>query len=375
MYVQRKINLPSQSFFLFGPRGTGKTMMLKKRYPDAFYIDLLNPERYRDLLAHPEYLLELVKAVPDNSTVIIDEIQKVPQLLEPVHSIIEQKRGIQFILTGSSARKLRRSSANLLGGRALNIQMIPFIFPEVNDFWNFEKMLESGTIPVVVMSEYPSKALSAYIDLYLREEILNEGLTRNIENFARFLEIISFSHSSLLNISNISRECAVPRKTVEGYVQILKDLMIAETIQVFTKRAQRQLITHGKFYFFDTGLFRHLRPKGPFDKPSEIDGAALEGLVFQHLKALILLQDKNDKIYFWRTRNGNEVDFIVYGESGLRAYEVKNTNKVLPADLTGLKSFKNDYPEAELFLIYRGKDTFIRNDIKVIPCDKFFLEI
>jgi uncharacterized protein len=375
MYVQRKINLPNQSFFLFGPRGTGKTMMLKKRYQDAFYIDLLNPERYRDLLAHPEYLFELVKAVPDNSTVIIDEIQKVPQLLEPVHSIIEQKRGIQFILTGSSARKLRRSSANLLGGRALNIQMIPFIFSETSDFWSFEQMFEFGSIPIVVMSQYPSKALSAYIDLYLREEILNEGLTRNIENFARFLEIISFSHSSLLNISNISRECGVPRKTVEGYVQILKDLMIAETIQVFTKRAQRQLISHEKFYFFDTGLFRQLRPKGPFDKPSEIDGAALEGLVFQHLKASILLQDKNDKIYFWRTRNGNEVDFIVYGESGFRAYEVKNTNKILPADLTGLKSFKNDYPEAELFLIYRGKDTFIRNDIKVIPCDKFLSTI
>lgn len=350
-------------------------MMLKKRYQDAFYIDLLNPERYRDLLAHPEYLFELVKALPDNSTVIIDEIQKVPQLLEPVHSIIEQKRGIQFILTGSSARKLRRSSANLLGGRALNIQMTPFLFSEISDFWSFEKMLEFGSIPIVIMSEYPSKALSAYIDLYLREEILNEGLTRNIENFARFLEIISFSHSSLLNISNISRECSVPRKTVEGYVQILKDLMIAETIQVFTKRAQRQLITHGKFYFFDTGLFRHLRPKGPFDKPAEIDGAALEGLVFQHLKASIILEDKNDKIYFWRTRSGNEVDFIVYGESGIRAYEVKNTNKILPADLTGLKSFKNDYPEAELFLIYRGTDTFVRNDIKVIPCDKFLSTI
>jgi len=371
MYVQRKINLPGQSFFLFGPRGTGKTMMLKKRCEDSFYIDLLDPERYRELLAHPEYLFELVKSVADNSVVIIDEIQKVPQLLEPVHAIIEQHRGIQFILTGSSARKLRRSSANLLGGRALNIQMIPFVFSEISEHWSFEKMLEFGTIPVVVMSESPSKVLSAYIDLYLREEIFNEGLTRNIENFARFLESVSFSHASLLNISNISRECSVPRKTVEGYVQILKDLLIAETIEVFTKRAQRKLVSHEKFYFFDTGLFRHLRPKGPFDKPSEIDGAALEGLVFQHLKASILLSDKKDNIYFWRTRSGNEVDFVIYGESGIRAYEVKNKKKISPSDLTGLKNFKNDYPEAELFLIYRGEDTFVRKDIKVVPCDKF----
>ncbi len=375
MYIQRKITLPGQSFFLFGPRGTGKTMMLKKRYHDAFYIDLLDPERYRELLAHPEHLFELVKSVEDNSVVVIDEIQKVPQLLEPVHAIIEQHRGIQFILTGSSARKLRRSSANLLGGRALNIQMIPFVFSEIKDHWSFEKMLEFGTIPVVVMSESPSKVLSAYIDLYLREEIFNEGLTRNIENFARFLEAISFSHSSLLNISNISRECSVPRKTVEGYVQILKDLLIAETIEVFTKRAQRQLVSHEKFYFFDTGLFRHLRPKGLFDKPSEIDGAALEGLVLQHLKASILLSDKKDNIYFWRTRSGNEVDFVVYGESGIKAYEVKNKNKISPPDLTGLKNFKNDYPEAELFLVYRGTDTFIRKDIKVVPCDKFLAGI
>ena len=375
MYVKRKIKLPKESFFLFGPRGTGKTMMLKERYSDALFIDLLDPQQYRKLLAHPEHLFEIVKARRDNSIVIIDEIQKVPQLLETVHSIMEQKRNIQFILTGSSARKLRRSSANLLGGRAYNMKMLPFSYSEIKNECDFSEILEFGTIPVIVRSDDKLKALLAYIDLYLREEILNEGLTRNIENFSRFLEAISFSHSSLLNISNVARDCGVPRKTVGGYLEILKDLLIAETIPVFTKRAKRKMVSHEKMYFFDTGLFRQLRPKGPFDRVSEIDGAALEGLVFQHLKAWIIFNDKRDKLYFWRTKNGNEVDFIIYGESGIRGIEVKNSDTIRPNDLNGLKSFKKDYPEAELFLLYRGKETFIRDEIKVMPCEEYIKDI
>jgi predicted AAA+ superfamily ATPase len=327
------------------------------------------------MLAHPEHLFEIVKARRDNSTVIIDEIQKVPQLLETVHSIMEQKRNIQFILTGSSARKLRRSSANLLGGRAYNMKMLPFSYSEIKNECNFSEILEFGTIPVIVRSDDKLKALLAYIDLYLREEILNEGLTRNIENFSRFLEAISFSHASLLNISNVARDCDVPRKTVGGYLEILKDLLIVETVPVFTKRAKRKLVSHEKMYFFDTGLFRQLRPRGPFDRVSEIDGAALEGLVFQHLKAWIIFNDKRDKLYFWRTKNGNEVDFIIYGESGIRGIEVKNSDTIRLNDLNGLKSFKKDYPEAELFLLYRGKETFIRDEIKVMPCEDYISDI
>ena len=375
MYVKRKVRLPEDSFFLFGPRGTGKTMMLKKRYVDALFVDLLDPKRYRDLLAHPEYLFEIVKARPDNSTVIIDEIQKVPQLLETIHSIMEQKRGIQFILTGSSARKLRRTSANLLGGRAYNMKMLPFSYSEIKQNFSFDEILEFGTIPVILMAKNRTKALSAYIGLYLREEILNEGLSRNIENFSRFFEAICFSYASLLNISNVARECGVPRKTVSDYLEILRDLLIAETVPVFTKRAQRQMVSHEKFYFFDTGLFRNLRPKGPFDKVSEIDGAALEGLIFQHLKVWIIFNGEVDKLYFWRTRSGNEVDFVLYGKNGIRAIEVKNSDTIRPKDLTGLKSFKKDYPEADLFLLYRGKDTFVRDDVKVMPCEEYIRDI
>jgi len=375
MYLKRKIKLPEESFFLFGPRGTGKTMMLKKRYPDALFIDLLDPKRYRELLAHPEYLFEIVKARPDDSIVIIDEIQKVPQLLETVHSIMEQKRGIQFILTGSSARKLRKTSANLLGGRAYNMKMLPFSYSEIKKEYNFDEIMQFGTIPVVLTARNRSKALSAYVDLYLREEIQNEGLSRNIENFSRFLEAISFSHASMLNISNVARECGVPRKSVGVYLEMLKDLLIAETVPVFTKRAKRQLISHDKFYFFDTGLFRNIRPKGPFDKVSEIDGAALEGLVFQHLKASIVFNGEVDKLCFWRTRSGNEVDFVLYGENGIMAIEVKNNDTVRSKDLAGLKSFKKDYPEAELFLLYRGEDTFVRDDIKVMPCEEYIRDI
>ena len=179
----------------------------------------------------------------------------------------------------------------------------------------------------------------------------------------------------MLNISNVARECGVPRKSVGVYLEMLKDLLIAETVPVFTKRAKRQLISHDKFYFFDTGLFRNIRPKGPFDKVSEIDGAALEGLVFQHLKASIVFNGEVDKLCFWRTRSGNEVDFVLYGENGIMAIEVKNNDTVRSKDLAGLKSFKKDYPEAELFLLYRGEDTFVRDDIKVMPCEEYIRDI
>jgi predicted AAA+ superfamily ATPase len=198
-----------------------------------------------------------------------------------------------------------------------------------------------------------------------------EGLVRNIGNFSRFLESISFSHSSVLNISNVARDCEVERKVVEGYVGILEDILLGWRLPIFTKRAKRKLSSHPKFYLFDTGVFRSLRPHRPLDRPEEIEGQALEGLVAQHLRAWVAYSRLKRELFFWKTRSGAEVDFVIYGPDGVWAIEVKNTRKIRPEDLRGLRSFKEEYPRSKTFLLYRGKDQFVKEDILCGPCENF----
>lgn len=371
--VSRIFDKTEQSFFLVGPRGTGKSTIIKEFYSDSLYIDLLLPDVFRTYLARPERLRELVYANSDNRVVIIDEIQKNPALLDVVHSLLEEKKGWQFVLTGSSARKLKTTGADLLGGRALIKRMHPFIASELKEQFNIEVSLKYGLIPVILDSTDPSASLHAYIDLYIREEVQMEGLTRNIGNFSRFLEAASFSHGSVININNIARECEVNRKVVEGYLHILEDLLLAERIPVFTKRAKRSTIQHPKFYFYDTGLYNALRPSGPLDKPGEIGGAALEGLVYQHLRAWIDYRNPNSKLFFWRTSAGSEVDFIIYGKDIFQAIEVKNSVRVHSKDLKSLKTFGKDYPEAKKILVYRGNEKLLVGDILIQPCTDFLL--
>jgi predicted AAA+ superfamily ATPase len=218
--IDRFFKPPAGSFFLFGPRGTGKSTFVQKFFKDSLFIDLLDPERARFFSAKPERLKEMTDAYPKPGTLVIDEIQKVPDLLPVVHNIIEQKKGWSFILTGSSTRKLKRSGVDLLGGRAILRTMHPFMAAELGARFNFDEALRYGMLPVVVASENPDEVLRSYAALYLREEVQMEGLVRNIGNFSRFLESVSFSHGSVLNISNIARECSVERKTVEGYMPL-----------------------------------------------------------------------------------------------------------------------------------------------------------
>ena len=372
---KRLLQQNNESYFLFGPRGTGKTTWLKMNYPDALVIDLLSTSAYVSYSANPERLLELIDGNPDKKLIIIDEVQRVPTILTLVHKIIEEKRGIQFILTGSSSRKLKRTGVDLLAGRALLKKCHPFLANELGKDFNLTFALQKGMLPLVVDSKQPSEVLDTYISLYLREEIQNEGLTRNIGNFARFLEAISFSHGSLLNIAEVSRECQVERKTVEGYITILEDLMLAYRIPVFTKRAKRKLISHNKFYFFDSGVFHSIRPKGMLDRTDEIDGQSLEGLVLQHLIGWNDYSQKENKIFFWRTKSGVEVDFIIYGETEFCAIEIKNSNKIHSNDLKGLKKFKEDYPEATLLLLYRGKDKIKKGEVLCLPANEFLINL
>jgi len=369
----RFLDLPEGSFFLFGPRGTGKTTWLRQRLPHALFINLLRPEVHRELAARPERLRERVRgaALPD---VVIDEVQRLPDLLHVVHDLLEESAPPRFILTGSSARKLRRGGVDLLAGRATVKTLHPFMAAELPHF-HLPDALRLGLVPLIVDAADPDATLSAYAGLYVEQEVRAEGLVRDVGAFARFLESISFSHAAVLNVSNVARECQTHRKTVEGYLTILEDLLLGFRVPVFTRRAARQTAAHPKFYFFDAGVFRSLRPRGPLDRPEEIDGAALEGLVAQHLRAWMAYDGSGQELFFWRTRTGVEVDFIVYGADGFWAIEVKNTANVRRADVRALRSFVQDYPGCTPVLLHRGEDPLEIEGVRCLPVADFLRDL
>lgn len=373
--VARHISSFDDHAFLLGPRGTGKTWLMRMRHPDAVFIDLLDPETLRALAARPERLRELIDAHPACTHVVIDEVQKLPMLLEVVHLLIEEHRGFRFILTGSSARSLRRGGVNLLGGRAMQLSLHPFMASELGARFRLDDALRFGMLPIVHAARSPEERVRGYNALYLREEVQMEGLVRNLGGFSRFLEAISFSQASVLNLANVARECDVNRKTVEGYLDVLTDLLLAIRLPVFSRRAQRALVGHPKFFFFDVGVFRANRPSGPLDAPSEIDGAALETLVAQHLHAWCAYSPGNHGLSYWRTRSGVEVDFVVYGSREFHALEVKNTAVLRPADFRGLASFAADYPQATCWLLYRGRERLLRDGVLCVPVEEFLLKL
>ncbi len=367
----RLFNLPldhQDSLFIFGPRGTGKTQWLKHhllKQPHT-YIDLLAPLTYRTLKAKPEALSEKIP-IKNTDWIVIDEVQKIPELLDEVHRLIEHKSQ-RFILTGSSARKLKRDGVNLLAGRAIQYHMHPLIFQELNHAFNLEHALTLGMLPATYSYDDPAGYLATYIDIYLREEVVQEGLTRNVSAFARFLEVASFSQGAVINATEIAREVGVNRQVIQNYFSILDDLLLAHMLPAFTKKAKRRLITTSKFYYFDVGVYTQLRPKGILDAPSEIAGMGLETLFFQSVLALIDYHRLNYRVYYWRTTTGTEVDFIVYGEEKLLAFEIKHSQTITPKMLHGLKQFKQDYPMAELYIIYTGKEVLYLNDkITALP--------
>lgn len=369
--IVRFFNPPAKSYFLFGARGTGKSTWAKKYYQHAMIIDLLEPDEFRNYVSFPEKLHDLVLAYPNVSTFIIDEVQKAPELLSVVHSLIEKHRGLQFVLTGSSARKLKRQGVDLLAGRAQLKYLNPFMASELKELFHLENSLKYGMLPLIIASTDPIGDLKAYISLYMKEEVQMESLVRDIGQFGRCLTAMSFSQASIINYTNIARECGVSSRTIENYVSILVDLLLCFTIDVFSKKAKRHLTTHPKFYYFDAGVYTAIRPSGPLDQPAEIAGLALETLVAQHLRAWINYSKAEGELFFWRTKSGLEVDFIIYGDIGFYALEVKNSKNISPQDLRGLKEFKKDYPESQCIFLYRGKDKLLKGDILCYPIEDF----
>ncbi len=373
----RMLKLPLEdqpSIFLFGPRGTGKTSWLRTNLPEAIYIDLLDVKVYTELFRNPSRLE--TNLVPKNykGWVIIDEIQRVPELLNQVHRMIENQK-IRFILTGSSARSLRKKGVNLLGGRARVYHMHPLTIQELGDDFNLARALENGLLPTAITDKDPQNYLKNYLQIYINQEVQQERLTRNLSGFNRFLEAASFSQGNTLNYSEIGREVSLSRLVVADYFNILEDLLLATRIDVFSKRAKRKLIAHQKFYFFDAGVYRSARPTSIIDARAEIEGAGLETLFLQSLQAINDYLNLDYKIHFWRTESGVEVDFIILGPHGFHAFEIKHSNHVSSQSLRGLKAFGQDYPEAKLHYIFCGHHKEYHGNITAIPFEQALKEL
>ncbi|MBN1149867.1 ATP-binding protein [candidate division WOR-3 bacterium] len=367
----RIINYPkNSSFFIFGPRGTGKTTWVKNEFPGALYLDLLESEKYINLSANPQRIEQFIPKM-FREWIIVDEIQRIPELLNEVHRLIENS-GYKFILTGSSPRKLRKKGTNLLAGRAIKLNMHPLSAEELKEDFNIEKSLKYGNLPSVYKGGEPEKYLQSYVGTYLEEEIKQEGLTRNMRAFTRFLEAASFSQCSVLNMSEVARESSVERKVVENYFNIIEDLLISQRIPVFKKRAKRQVYNHPKFFLFDTGVYRAVRPSGPLDSPEEIEGSALETLLFQELTAVNENHGLGYDLYFWNTSNRHEVDFVLYGKRGIKAFEIKRTRRLTPDCIKNLKIFLKDYPGSKAYLIYGGTEYLREDKIEILPLEKTF---
>jgi predicted AAA+ superfamily ATPase len=369
-----KLPLTGQSsIFLFGPRGTGKTSWIKAHMSDALYFDLLEFPLFNSLLANPNRLEQLI---PSGYTgwIVIDEVQRVPELLNEVHRLIELRK-FRFLLTGSSARSLKRSGINLLAGRALRYSMHPLIIQELGSQFSLTHAVEYGLLPMVIEHSDPKKYLESYVQTYIREEVIQEGVIRNLGAFTRFLEISSFSQGNVLNMSEIARELGVNRFTVTNYFDILDDLLLGIRISAFAQRAKRKIIAHQKFYFFDAGVYKVLRPMGPLDNKEEAEGAGLETLFLQSLSAVNDYYNLEYKIHFWRTQAGDEVDFVLYGPRGFHAFEIKRSAHITGKSLKGLKNFGEDYPEASLYMLFLGNHKEYHGSIHAIPFEEALREL
>jgi predicted AAA+ superfamily ATPase len=373
-----KIELPAQqSTFLWGPRKTGKSTFLKEQFPNSLVYDFLKTDLFFEITKNPallrEQLLAKKKDVLQNP-VILDEVQKVPQVLDEVHWMIENS-GIRFILCGSSARKLKRGQANLLGGRAWRYEMFPLTSAETGiDELNLLRALNHGLIPVHYLQENYRKSLESYVRDYLKEEVFNEGLARNVPAFSRFFDAMGYSHGQLTNYSNIARECGVSSKTVKEYYQILIDTLLGTMVEPFKKRQDRNVIGQAsKFYLFDVGVAGTITKRQIEEEKGELFGQAFEHFIFMEIRAHSSYSELNYDIHFWRTKSGLEVDFIL--GRGEVAVEVKGTSRVDARDLTSLITYAGEYSPRLALVVCNEKTRRIQKGITIIPWREFLQDL
>ena len=371
MYNRSQIfqGLGKESAFLWGARQTGKSTLLKAIYPEAPYFDLLLANEYDRFLRNPSLLREILEVTPAGSPVILDEIQRLPSLLNEIQwMIVNRKR--QFILSGSSPRNIMRSGGNLLGGRAARYELYPLVYKEIPDF-DLLRALNNGLLPRHYLAKNADKLLSAYTGSYLRDEIITEAKIRNIGSFSRFLEMASFSNGEIVNYSNIAADCGVSAPTVREYFQILEDTLIGRFLPSYQKKPKRRVILSPKFYYFDVGIANYLLKRGLIVNGSESFGHAFEHFIYHEIYSHSHYSDLNYPLSYWRTASQIEVDFIL-GEHEV-AVEVKSTEMANPRHLRGLKSFAEEYNVKQLILVSNDPSPRKVGKIMIMPW-KYFLD-
>jgi len=362
--------LEQTSLFLFGPRGVGKSTLIQAQLPDVFMIDLLDFDIYQSLMRRPKILEEWI--APTVKKVVIDEIQKIPELLDIVHRLIENRK-IKFLLTGSSARKLRRSGTNLLGGRAREYHLFPLTSHEIGiEQLNLLDVFNRGTLPKVFLSNEPEEDLRSYVQLYLLEEIKAEALVRRLEQFVRFLDVMGVSNGEELHFTNLANDTGVAARTLEGYIQVLNDTLVGFQVFPFHKTVQRKAIHRSKFYFFDVGVAGYLAKRSLIKERSELYGRALEHFIAIELRAALEYFRQRHQLMYWRTKNGFEVDFVVGDRF---AVEVKATDRVSMSDLRGLKALAEEKKIRHYFVVCQESQLRYHEDIQIMPVKVFLQRI
>ncbi|MBQ7530099.1 MAG: ATP-binding protein [Paludibacteraceae bacterium] len=356
------------SIFLFGARQTGKTTMLLQQFPEAIYIDLLDTNVFNRYIARPSLLYEQLQDKDRDTIVIIDEIQQIPELLNEVQRLIVHKQ-IRFILCGSSARKLRRKGYNTLGGRALPCYLYPLVSVEIGEL-DIDKVVTQGMLPPFYLSSRPWKGLTAYVDVYLQEEIRAESLVRNLHSFRKFLETAAMTDGEIVNYNNIASDCSVSANTAKEYFSILEDTLIGYMVPAYTKTPKRRVIQSPKFYLFDIGVVNHLLQRKELKRGTKEYGHAFEHFVIQELIAYIGYTRNDKKLSYWKTGTGIEVDAVI-GNADI-AIEIKSAEDIQNKHLKNLRSFAKDYPQAHKMVV--SLDTITRrtdDGIEIIYINDF----
>lgn len=371
-YIARRLDvadvLKSKSCFLFGPRQCGKTSLVRETLPGACVFDLLSGDTFRRLARNPGYMEETCVGT---APVVIDEIQKMPSLLDEVHRLIES-RGMRFLLTGSSARKLRRGGVNLLGGRARIRNLHPFSASELGDAFDLDKALNNGLLPGIWFSDDPDEDLAGYISLYLEQEIMQEGATRNLPAFSRFLEVAALSSGEQINYQSIASDSQIARSTIQEYFKILKDTLLAREVPVWGKGKSRKTVETAKFYLFDTGVVRRLQGRKTLERGTAEYGHAFEGWVMHELSAYADAMRRDAEISYWRTRTGLEVDFVVDGEV---AIETKTTRNAVKGDLKGLHAIAEEGSFRRRILVCDEPRRRMSDGMEILPWRTFVDEL
>lgn len=365
--IQKIVDAQEDSVFLWGARQVGKSTLVKSVYPNAKIYDLLKSDEYTRLLRRPQLLREELLSFGEETLVVIDEIQKIPQLLDEVHWLIVN-RGIRFILCGSSARKLKRIGTNLLGGRAMSVKLYPLVSAEIPDF-DLVRGINHGMLPRHYLAANPKKRLEAYIGTYLKEEIQDEAVVRQLAAFNRFLDVAAQSNGEIINYKNIAQDCGVSAVTVKEYFAILQQTLIGYMLPAFTDSKKRRAITAPKFYYFDVGVANHLLHRSNLQQGSVDFGHAFEHLMIQELIAYLSYSESDEHLSYWRTASGYEVDAII--GDGRVAIEFKSSEEVQSKHTKGLKAFSEEYADARLIVVSMDVNPRMLNGVEIVPAMDF----